>query len=327
MGTVRAIAATAWGGVDVIEVVEVASRPPGRGEAVVAVHATAISPFDLKRAAGMMGRDEDMLPLRLGNEVAGIVTAVGADAIGFDGAPLAAGDEVLGHWLPGAQADEITVPADTLLRKPSALGFAEAAGLLGSGTTAVHTLDAARVHDGDVVLVHGVSGAVGGMVAQLANLRGARVIGTASPGRHQRLRAMGVQPVAYGDGLGERVRALAPGGVSAAVDTVGTDEAITVSLELVADPARVVTIANYQAALAAGAQALGPGPETERVRTAARLDLVRLAAAGRLAVTVAGEFPLEQARAAYTVLAGGHSGGKLVLRPTPSPASRSSRSV
>ncbi|MFF3755371.1 NADP-dependent oxidoreductase [Streptomyces sp. NPDC002018] len=320
MGTVRAIAATAWGGVEAIDVLEVASRPPGRGEAVVAVHATAISPFDLKRAAGVMGRDEHLLPLRLGNEAAGVVTAVGADAVGFDGAPLAVGDEVLGHWMPGAQADEITVPAGLLLRKPATLGFAEAAGLLGSGTAAVHTLQAARVHDGDVVLVHGVSGAVGGLVAQLAKLRGARVIGTASPARHERLRAAGVRPVVYGQGLGERVRALAPGGVSAAIDTAGTDEAIAVSLELVADPTRVVTIANYRAALAAGAHALGPGPDTERVRTAARLDLVRLAAAGRLVVTVAGEFPLDQARAAYAVLADGHSGGKLVLRPKPSTA-------
>ncbi|MDX3853931.1 NADP-dependent oxidoreductase [Streptomyces sp. AK02-01A] len=320
---VRAIAATAWRGVDAIEVMEVASRPPGRDEVVVAVHATAISPFDLKRAAGMMGRDERVLPLRLGNEAAGVVTAVGADAVGFDGVPLAVGDEVLGHWLPGAQADEVTLPAGVLLRKPSSLSFAEAAGLLGSGTAAVHTLEAARVHDGDVVLVHGVSGAVGGMVAQLARLRGARVIGTASPGRHQRLRAMGVQPVGYGDGLSERVRALAPGGVSAAIDTVGTNEAIAVSLELVADPSRVVTIANFQAALAAGAQALGPGPDTERIRTAARLDLVRLAAAGRLVVTIAAEYPLERARAAYAVLAGGHPGGKLVLRPTPSTPSRS----
>ncbi|MEU6347577.1 NADP-dependent oxidoreductase [Streptomyces sp. NPDC046977] len=312
---VRAVAATAWGGVDSIDVIDVPSRRPGPGEASVAVRATVISPFDLKRAGGAIGGDGESLPLRLGNEAAGVVSAIGPDPMGFEGAPLAVGDEVFGHWLPGAQADELTVAAGMLLRKPAGLGFAEAASLLGSGTTAVHILEAAAVGDGDVVLVHGVSGAVGGMVAQLARMRGAHVIGTAAPGRHERLRVMGVHPVAYGAGLADRVRALVPGGVSAAIDTAGTDEALAASLALVNDPARVVTIANHRGAVAAGARALGPGPETERVRTAARLDLVRLAAAGDLAVAIARQFPLEQARDAYALLATGHAAGKIVLRP------------
>ncbi|GII59265.1 putative oxidoreductase [Planotetraspora thailandica] len=311
---VRAVAATAWSGADAIDVIDVTPRSPGPGEVVVAVEATVISPFDLKRATGLMGRDDRMLPLRLGNEAAGVVTAAGTGAVGFDGEPLTVGDEAFGHWLPGAQADEITVPASMLLHKPAALGFAEAAALLGSATTAVHTLEAAAVRDGDVVLVHGASGAVGGMVVQLARRRGAHVIGTAAPGRHNQVRAAGAQPVAYGDGLAERVRALAPGGVTAAIDTAGTDEAIAASFALVADPARVVTIANFAAA-ADGAQALGPGPDTERIRSAARLDLVRLAAAGHLVVSIAAEFPIDDARSAYRMLATGHAGGKIILRP------------
>ncbi|MFK3983788.1 NADP-dependent oxidoreductase [Micromonospora sp. NPDC050397] len=317
---VRAVVATAWGGVDVIGVIDVPSRRPGPGEVVVAVRAAAISPFDLKRAAGSIRGDHESPPLRLGNEVAGVVTAVGPDPTGFEGESLAVGDEVLGHWLPGAQADELTVPAAMLLRKPAMLGFTEAAALLGSATTAAHTLEVAGVGVGDIVLVHGASGAVGGMVTQLARIRGARVIGTAASSRHERLRAEGVRPVAYGAGLADRIRALAPAGVSAAVDTVGTDEALTVSLALVSDPARIVTIANYQAAIAAGARALGPGPDTERIRSAARPHLVRLAAAGDLVVTIAREFPLQQARDAYTLLATGHAGGKVVLRPDRSTA-------
>jgi NADPH:quinone reductase-like Zn-dependent oxidoreductase len=153
------------------------------------------------------------------------------------------------------------------------------------------------------------------MVVQLARLRGAQVIGTAAPGHHDQVRAAGAHPVPYGDGLAERVQALAPDGVAAAIDTAGTDEAIAVSLRLVDDPTRVVTIANFHAALAAGAQALGPGPDTERIRTAARLPLTRLAATGQLTVTIAGEYPLTQARAAYQRLATGHAGGKIILRP------------
>ncbi|GAA3756847.1 NADP-dependent oxidoreductase [Streptomyces tremellae] len=312
---VHAVVATAWGGAEVIEVVEVPAVPPGPGEVVVAVRATAVSPFDVKRAAGLIGRDPAALPLRLGNELAGVVTAVGPDPTGFEGGRLAVGDAVLGQWLDGAQAEEVTVPANALLHKPPSLGFSEAAALLGSGTTAAHALAAVGLAEGDVLLVHGASGAVGGMVAQLARLGGASVIGTASPARHERLRAAGVTPVAYGPGLADRVRALAPGGVDAAVDTAGTDEALSVSLDLVAAPRRIVTLVNYGAAEAAGAQWIGPGGETERIRPAAREDLVRRAAAGGLAVPVAASFPLAEAPAAYALQAEGHAGGKILLLP------------
>ncbi|MFE9253174.1 alcohol dehydrogenase catalytic domain-containing protein [Streptomyces sp. NPDC007088] len=307
--------ATAWGGAEVIGLTDVPAVPPGPGEVVVAVRATAVSPFDVKRAQGLLGRDPGALPLRLGNEMAGVVTAVGPGPVSFEGERLAVGDEVLGHWLPGAQAEQLTVPARVLLRKPPRLGFPEAAALLGSGTTATHALEAVGAGEGDVVLLHGAGGAVGGMVAQLALLCGAQVIGTASAARHARLRASGVTPVAYGEGLEERVRALAPGGVTAAVDTAGTDEALSVSLALVPEPGRVVTMVNYAAAQAAGARTIGPGGETERVRPAARPGLVRQAAAGELTVEIEAAFPLEEARSAYALQAGGHAGGRIVLLP------------
>ncbi|WNI14229.1 NADP-dependent oxidoreductase [Actinacidiphila sp. ITFR-21] len=312
---VRAVVATAWSGADTVSVQDVPSRPAGPDEVVVAVRATAISPFDLKRARGVFGRDTALLPLRLGNEAAGVVTAAGSRAAGFDGLPVRVGEEVFGHWLPGAQAGELTLPAGVLLHKPPALGFAEAAALLGSATTAAHALDAVAVGAGDTVLVHGAAGSVGNMTARLALLRGAAVVGTAAPGRHGRLRAEGVEPVSYGEGLAERVRAAAPGGVTAAVDTVGTAEALDVSFALVPDPARVVTMVDARTAADRGGQAIGPGPETERVRTAARLDLTRLAARGDLPVPVAHLFALEDARSAYRTLAAGHAGGKIVLIP------------
>ena len=311
--SVRAVVAKAWGGPEGIDLVDVESRPPGPGEVVIAVRATGLSPFDLKRAQGIVRLGDATPPLRLGNEAAGVVAEVGSGAVGFDGRSLVVGDEVFGHWLEGAQASRLTVPASMLLLKPASLGFAEAAGLLGSGTTAVHALEAARVEAGDLVLVHGASGAVGGMVAQLAILRGARVIGTAAPQRHARLRELGLEPVAYGPGLEDRVRALVPGGVSAAIDTAGTDEALGVSAVLVTEPRRIVSIAAYQSVLAVGGQALGPGPETERIRIAARSELTRLAVAGRLRVEIATTFPLARARAAYELLATGHAGGKVLL--------------
>ncbi|WP_052744452.1 NADP-dependent oxidoreductase [Streptomyces odonnellii] len=312
---VRAVVATAWGGAEVIEITDVPSRPPGLGEVVVAVRATAVSPFDVKRAGGLMNRAPSLLPLRLGNEMAGVISAAGPEAVSFEARPLAVGDAVLGHWLEGAQADELTVPANTLLHKPPQLSFHKAAALLGSGTTAFHALEAVGVGEGDRVLLHGASGAVGGMVAQLARSRGARVIGTASRSRHERLRAAGITPVAHGEGLAERVRALAPDGVTAAVDAAGTDEALTVSLELVPDSQRIVTMVNFSAAWAAGAKAIGPGEETERIRPAARSGLVRHAATGGLRVDVAMTFPLAEAASAYALQARGSAGGKILLLP------------
>lgn len=315
---VRAVAATAYGGPEVIGIVEVPSRAPEPGEVVVEVRAASLNPWDAQVAAGALGRDPGKLPLRLGGEAAGVVTAVGAEAEGADGALLAVGDEVFGLGLKGAQAAELTLPASKLLRKPPSVGFAEAAGALIVGTTAVHALAATGVGEGDVVLVHGASGGVGGMVTQLARIRGARVIGTASARRHDALRAAGVEPVEYGDGLVERVRAIAPDGVTAAIDTVGTDEAVASSLELLADRARFVTIAAFDAAQSHGLKAIGAGPGADRgseLRAKARFELRDLLAEGRLRVDIAREVPLADARSAYELLTTGHAGGKIVLIP------------
>lgn len=312
----EAVVATGYGRTaDVIDVITVGSTAPGPGEVTLAVRAAAINPFDAKIAAGALGTDVAKLPRRLGGEAAGVVTAVGPDAIGLEGEELAVGDEVYGHRLSGAQASELTVKAGALLRKPAALSFEQAAGLLSVGTTAVHALESVGVTAGDTVLVHGAAGSVGSLVAQLALLRGATVIGTAAPARHAALRAEGVEPVEYGEGLAERIRIAAPQGVTAAIDTVGTDEALATSLEFV-DPQRFVTIVNFGPALAAGSKAIGAGPGADpgsEVRAAARLTLAGLAARGEITVPVATALPLAQAREGYRLVMGGHAGGKVVL--------------
>jgi NADPH:quinone reductase len=317
---VRAVAATAYGGTEVIDLIDVESRTPEAGEVTFAVRAAALNRWDAKQAAGAAGTDPAKLPVRLGSEAAGVITATGADAVSLEGEQLAVGDEVYGHKFRGAQASELTVKAGLLLRKPAAKSFAEASGLLSNGTTAVHALEAVGVAEGDTVLVHSASGAVGWLVSQLARLRGARVIGTASERNHDALRELGVEPVSYGEGLADRVRALAPAGVDAAIDTVGTDEAVTVSLALLGDPARLVTIANAQfdAVIAAGGHAIGGGAGADpgtAIREAARVTLARLFADGAIGVDVARSYPLEDARAAYELLVTGHAGGKVVLEP------------
>jgi len=196
------------------------------------------------------------------------------------------------------------------------LSWAEAANLLLAGCTAAEMLHVTGVAAGETIVVHGASGAVGVSVLQQAALLGATVIGTASEARFDTVRGFGGVPVAYGDGLEERVRELAPQGVAAALDCVGTDEAVDVSLALVADRGRIVTIAAADRAEADGFVAIaGAMPASQAYRDAVRGDLVRLAGEGRLVVPVARTFALTDALEAAELLMGGHPGGKLALEP------------
>jgi NADPH:quinone reductase len=225
---------------------------------------------------------------------------------------------VIAFRASGAYASDLVVGEGALTPKPPALGWAEAAGLMLTGAAAWHTLEATGVGDGDTVLVHGASGGVGLMAVQLAGLRAARVIASAHPRNHDLLRELGVEPVAYGEGLLERVRSLAPDGVDVALDMVGTDEAMDVSLALVADRSRIATIANFERAPREGVRLLGNGPGADpgtAIRDAARAELARLAGAGELRVIVGSTYALDDAADAHRQILTGHTTGKLVLLP------------
>jgi NADPH:quinone reductase len=202
--------------------------------------------------------------------------------------------------------------------KPAALDWAQASGLMLTGVTAWHALAVTDVHEGDTVLVHAAAGGVGVMAVQLAAARGASVVATASPARHAFLRELGATPVAYGPGLAGRVRAAAPHGVTAALDLIGTGEAMEVSLALVPDRARIVTIAAFAKGLEAGIKVIGGAPGADpgtEIRSAARLDLARLAGEGTLKVFVTQTFPLSEAAAAHRAIMTGHATGKIALLP------------
>jgi NADPH:quinone reductase-like Zn-dependent oxidoreductase len=309
------VVARDFGGPEVLALVDLPLADPGPGQVRVAVRAAGVNPIDAKVYSGAFGRDPATLPLRIGGEATGVVTAIGSQASGPAG-PISVGDKVIGYRVSGACADELVVAADSLLPKPDAMSWAEASGLMLCGATAIHTLTATAVGAGDTVLVHGGAGGVGQLAIQIARARGARVIATASPARHDFIRELGAQPVSYGDGLTERVRALAPDGVQAALDLVGTDEAVDTSLELVADRNRIATIAAFARGHGAGIKVLGGGPGADpgtEIRTAARLELVRLVEAGALHVHVTQTFALADVAEAHRVVLGGHSTGKIAL--------------
>jgi NADPH:quinone reductase-like Zn-dependent oxidoreductase len=311
----RAVVATAYGGPEVLSVVDVEVPEPGPGEVLLDVRAAGVNPIDWKLYSGAFGTDPARLPIRLGLEVAGVVLAVGP---GVEDIPV--GDHVIATGVVGGYAELVLVPVARLAPKPAQVSWAEASGLLLTGSTAWHILEATGVGDGDVVLVHGGSGSVGRFVVQLARLRGAQVVATASEVTHADLRALSAVPVAYGPGLADRVReaAGALGPVTVAIDTVGTDEALDVSVELVADRSRIATIAGFGRAGELGIQLLGNGPGADSgtaIRAAAIPRLVELAADGQLRITVARTYPLEDAAQAHRDSIAGHARGKLVLLP------------
>lgn len=309
------VVARDFGGPDVLDVVEAEVPSPGPGQVRISVRAAGVNPADAKLREGLFGRPA--LPLRLGSEVAGVVAEVGADVDG-----LAVGDEVVAYRVSGGYATELVTKAGNVFAKPASLPFEEAAGLLLVGVTAVHALEAAGVADGDTLLVHAAAGGVGQQLVQLARLRGIRVVGTASERSFDLLRDLGAQPVPYagatGAELADRVRAVAPDGVTAAVDLAGTEEALAASLALVDDPRRVVTAVPRQEAVNAGVQGIGGGPGADpgtEIRNAARGELLRLAGEGALRVRVSRTFPLAEAADAHRFLAAGHPDGKIVLLP------------
>ena len=312
----RYVVATAFGGPEVLSVLDEQLGQPGAGQVRLDVRAAGVNPVDHKLYGGMFGTDPSQLPMRLGSEASGVISAVGEGAAGPAG-PVQVGDEVIVYRAPGAHAEQLLVDAGAVLPKPAAMTFEQAAGLMLTGTTAIHLLVATGVGHGDTVLVHGAAGGVGLMVVQIAKARGAHVIGTASTGNHVALQRYGVTPVEYGDGLVERIRELSED-VTVALDCVGSDEAVDASLELVADRGRVATIAAFGRAPEAGIKALGGGPGADAgtaVRDAARLELVSLVEEGQLEVTVAATYDLADVAAAHRSVQDNHTHGKVVLIP------------
>jgi NADPH:quinone reductase-like Zn-dependent oxidoreductase len=302
----------------VLSVIEEPVPGPAEGQARIEVRAAGVNPIDFKVYSGAFGTDPARLPMRLGSEVSGVITEVGPNAIGAAGQALNVGDEVIGYRVTGGYASDLVTDGDALTPKPSTLPWAEAAGLMLTGATAWHGLVVADVRPGDTVLLHGAAGGVGIMAVQLAVAKGAKVIATASPRRHEFLTELGATPVAYGEGLIDRVRQAAPDGVDVALDLVGTEEAIDVSLELVLNRARIVTIAAAGRAGQVGIKAIGGGPGADpgtEIRSAARLELAKLAGQGALRVFIDQTFPLAQTADAHRAISAGHAQGKIALIP------------
>lgn len=307
--------ATDYGTPDVLRFVETEVRAPESGEVTIAVRAAGVNPVDVKKLAGGPYAAATPLPHVPGQELVGVVTAIGPGTVAGSG-PVAIGDRVIAYRINGGYATEVTVPAADVFAAPDTLSDPEAANLLLAGATAADLLRVVAIGPDDTVLVHGASGAVGVSYLQQARRLGARVLGTTSDANADTVRRFGGEPVAYGPGLADRVRALAPNGITAAIDVVGTDEALDVSLELLGDPDRIGSAVTSPRAVAAGVRLVGGAlPESAAFRAGVRSALLALAASGDLVVPVARTFPLAEAPDAMRLIASGHPGGKLALLP------------
>ena len=304
----RAVIYETFGGPEVLELREVPEPHAGPGEVRVRVTAAGLNPMDWlipsrPEAAAQFGIT---VPSGFGYDFAGVVDEVGGGATGF-----AVGDRVYGGALARAAADFVVVKrrqgAEALWHTPDGISDEVASTLPVAGATAAAALAAIGLRSGDTVLIGGAAGGVGVFAVQLAKLAGATVIGTASESTFEFLRQLGAEPVAYGPGLADRVRALAPGGVTAATDLFGTETAET-ALALGVPPERISTVA------------AGPNPPGG-VRATGGIDagpdaLERITdaiLAGRITVPIAAVFPIEQIRDAVTLQAGRHVHGKIVV--------------
>ncbi|MFI1436996.1 NADP-dependent oxidoreductase [Streptomyces lydicus] len=302
----KAVRYRRFGGPEVLELQEIPEPHAAPDEVRVRVTAAGLNPMDwqITTQPGMAARFGITLPAGFGSDFAGVVDEVGTDATGF-----ATGDRVYGAAIGRSVADFVLVktPATTLWPTPEGIGDEVAGTLPVSGLTASAALAAIGLRTGDTILIGGAAGGVGIFAVQLAKLAGARVLGTASEGTFGFLRGLGAEPVAYGPGLADRVRALAPEGITAATDLFGREAAET-ALALGVAPERISVVADGPApppgVRKTGALDAGPGT-LERIADAIH--------SGEITVPIAATFPVEQIWEAVTTQAERHVHGKIVV--------------
>ncbi len=305
----RAITYSRFGGADVLELTDQPDPRPGADVVVVRVRAASVNPVDWKVRQGYLdGLFDTQFPVVPGWDVAGVVEQVGLDTPEYE-----VGDEVYGYvrkdWVHGGTfAELVAAPVRTLAHKPASLSFEEAAAVPLAGLTAYQSILRSGVREGQTVLVHAAAGGVGSFAVQIARSLGARVIGTASEANDDFLRGLGAEPVTYGDGLADRVRALAPDGVDVALDYAGGD-AVATSAALLAPGGTVTSITDATARTEHGGHYVWVRPSSADLEA-----LGALIDAGKVAVEVGQVFDLADAAEAHRASETGHGRGKIVVR-------------
>ncbi|MGO2583943.1 MAG: NADP-dependent oxidoreductase [Brachybacterium tyrofermentans] len=305
----RAMTYTEYGDPSTLQLTDAPMPKAAPGAVVIRVERASVNPVDWKvMSGGLDGLIETIFPVIPGWDVAGVVEAVGPDTPEF-----APGDRVASYGRTdiihgGTYAEFVALPATSVAAIPDGVDVDAAAGLPLVGLTALRSLETLELTADDTLLIHAASGGVGFLAAQLAREIGATVIGTASPQNHEKLQAIGVTPVTYGEGLVERVREIAPDGVTAVADFVGGVREDT--LALLADGGRHVSIADPSVE-ETGGHWVWVRPDGARLQT-----LLEKVAAGTLDVEIDRTFALADAGEAFEVSMAGTANGKLLIDAT-----------
>ena len=306
--TARAVRFDQYGGPDVLYVAEVPMPVPAAGEVVVEVRAAGINPGEAGiRSGAFHSQVPAEFPSGQGSDLAGVIAAVGDGVTEF-----AVGDEVLGFsWRRSSHATHVAVPVTQLIRKPPQLSWPVAGCLYMVAATGYAAVRATAVSPGDTVAVSAAAGGIGSFVVQLLAVRGARVLGIASPANADWLTAHGATPVPYGDGLAERLTAAAPDGIDAFIDLFGP-EYVQLAVDLGIPRDRIETIVSFAKAAELGTKSEGSGTaSTQEVMS----DVAALVASGEVEIPIAASYPLDQVADAFARLEQRHTRGKIVLLP------------
>jgi NADPH:quinone reductase-like Zn-dependent oxidoreductase len=304
----RAVKFDEYGGIDVLEVVEVPRPVPGPGEVLVRVKAAGINPGEAMIRKGVFAEQwPATFPSGQGSDLAGVVEEVGPEVKN-----VAIGDEVIGFVNNrSSQAEFVIVAAGNLVPRPSNVSWEEAGALFVVGTTAYAAVRAVALNPGDTVVVSGAAGGVGSIAVQLARNAGAKVIGLAGKENHKWLTDHGVVPITYGDGVADRIRAVSGGKVDAFIDTFGGGY-VDLALKLGVARNRIDTIIDFAAAAKYGVKSEG---NYEAATAKVVAQLAALIATGRLEIPIAKVYRLADVREAYRELEQRHTRGKIVLEP------------
>ena len=305
----KAVRFQQYGGIEVLQVVEVDRPVPGPGQVLVRVVAAAINPGEAHiRTGALHDRWPATFPSGQGSDLAGIVAETGAGVEGF-----ASGDEVIGFTDNRAShAEFVVVETADLTDRPAGVSWEQAGSLYVAGTTAYAAVRAVAAGPGDTVVISGAAGGVGSIAVQLARDTGASVIGLASEANHEWLAAHGAIPVTYGEGVIDRIRTAAGDGtIDAFIDTFGAGY-VSIAFDLGVTPERIDTITDYKATEKYGIKTDGNSAAGNAEVIA---ELAELISTGRLEIPIAGTYTLDEVQDAFRELERRHTRGKIVLRP------------
>jgi NADPH:quinone reductase-like Zn-dependent oxidoreductase len=304
----RAVRFDKYGGIEVLQVVEVDRPKPGPGKVLVRVKAAGINPGEALIRKGMLAdRWPATFPSGQGSDLAGIVEEVGSGVTN-----VAVGDEVIGFTNDrSSQAEFVVVESGNLVPRPRNVSWEQAGALFVAGTTAYAAVRSVALSKGDTVVVSGAAGGVGSIAVQLARNAGAKVIGLAGDANHKWLADHGIIAVSYGDGVEDRIRAASGGKVDAFIDTFGGGY-VELAIKLGVAPNRINTIIDFAAAAKYGVKAEG---SYEAATADVLAQIAGLLADGRLEIPIAKVYPLADVRDAYRELEQRHTRGKIVLEP------------